>query len=275
MKKINTPSLMRSILPSSITKDKKVVDSAEALDSQLKEISAHTDDGMLLYKIDYLPSDVLDHLAMQWDAEVWRDSWPLHIKRSSLKALISEKTRMGTVSAVKNAIKGLGSAGYITEWFAREPPTAPHTFNISIDQNEIEGIADEELIYDIKRSINATKPVRSQYTISVIQKFQDDIFAGGSSRPLVYGRISQTITENADVASNIYAAAASRPLTFARISQYVGVPYGCATDKTVTISASARALTYTRLTPKAKESAKLGVSLTLSDGIRPLSFNRI
>lgn len=215
---IKNASLVTSVMPSSLKQDKKVTDSAEALDPQLRGISLHTDDGMYLYKLDELPSAVLDHLAMQWDADVWRDTWPLHVKRQALKTLITEKTRQGTVSAVKNSLSSLGSAAYITEWFERTPPATPYTFVVSIYQNEIEGIADEDLIYDIKRSINAAKPVRSQYSIAVIQTFKDDIYVTGAARTLAFARISQSINERDEARTNAYIVGATRPLSFIRIS---------------------------------------------------------
>lgn len=218
MIKLKDNNILLSILPSSIKNDPKITTSAQALNSQLREISSHVDDGMYLYKLDELPSAVLDHLAMQWDADVWRDTWPLHIKRQALKTLISEKTRQGTVSAVKNSLSSLGSAAFITEWFERTPPATPHTFIVSIYQNEIEGIADEELIYDIKRSINAAKPVRSQYSIAVIQTFKDDIYVSGAARSLAFARISQSINERDEARTNAYIVGSTHSLSFIRIS---------------------------------------------------------
>ena len=205
---IKNASLVTSVMPSSLKQDKKVTDSAKALDPQLRDISRHTDDGMLLYKIDYLPSDVLDHLAMQWDAEVWRDSWPINVKRSVLKSLIPSKQKLGTMSSITAGLASLGSAVTVEEWFDKTPQGAPHTFSVILDQSQIEGTVDTELEQDIRSTINQRKPVRSQYSLAIMHKGSADLVLNDAAYMTQHVHIeAQLKDEKVEGAQRFYVSA--------------------------------------------------------------------
>lgn len=135
----------------------------EAVNELHADLQKHLDDPLLYARFNQLSSAALDHLAAQWHAEVWRDVWPVSVKRDTLKSLIIEKPRLGTLSAVKNAISAYGGAVSIQEWWEQSPPGTPHTFIVYIRQNDIEGLSPDDVLSDLKRLIDSTKPTRSQY----------------------------------------------------------------------------------------------------------------
>lgn len=94
MKNIETASLL-DLLPDSIVNDEKVKGAAQAIDPQLQAAASMVDLPSVYVSIDKLTSTQLDHLAVAWDITVWRDYWPVSLKRNVLKAAISEKRKKG------------------------------------------------------------------------------------------------------------------------------------------------------------------------------------
>lgn len=188
MKKIND-NFISSTLPYSISKDRNLQTFSKLSDKALEHIIPHIDDGILLASLDTLSSGVLDHMAAQWRVKVWRDSWPVEIKRQVLKALITEKSRQGTLLAIKNSVASFGSAVAIKEWWQTEPKGVPHTFSLVLDQTELPGIITEELLDDIRRLIDDAKPVRSQYTVTIMQKGFVNVYRHQVARHYIYKRI--------------------------------------------------------------------------------------
>ena len=121
---------LSDLLPDSIAQDDNVKHSATALDKQLLDMTAAVDLPSIYVSIDKLTSTQLDHVAYGWDASVWRDSWPVALKRSVLKNVVREKRKKGTLRAVKDAVSSIGSAATIKEWWQQEPKGTPHTFEI-------------------------------------------------------------------------------------------------------------------------------------------------
>ena len=218
MKKLKNNLLLKSLAPPSITKDPQVKHAISAVEKELLPLEGHLNDGLFYCRIDTLSSDALDHLAAQWNATVWRDSWPIEVKRSVLRALITDKSRLGTLSAVKKAISSLGSGIYVREWWQNDPPREAHTFEVVIDQNAIEGVADADLLFDLRRLIDYAKPVRSQYTFTISFKTYAIINLIGASRPIVHARLSMPVKGIADLSIKAFRVSRARGITSARLS---------------------------------------------------------
>lgn len=122
--------VLDDLLPDSIAKDDGVAAAAKAIDPQLQIASGFVDIPSIYVSIDRQSSTALDHLATQYDVSVWRDTWPLAVKRSVLKTAIADKRRKGTVEAVKQALASVSSAAVIREWWQKTPRGEPHTFEI-------------------------------------------------------------------------------------------------------------------------------------------------
>lgn len=154
---------LKDTLPDSLTKDENISACAEALDPQLKKIAQNSDIPALYVNIDKLPSRALDHLAMQYDISVWRDNWPLNLKRSVLKNALSDKRKKGTKAAVIQALESIGSSASIVEWYQKTPKGEPHTFTVYATLSEMEGVFTDDQQEDLLGLIDDAKPLRSHY----------------------------------------------------------------------------------------------------------------
>lgn len=200
------------LLPDSIAKDKRVDAAARAIDPQLRLVALALDLPALYVSIDKLSSIQLDHLATQYDVAVWRDSWPVGLKRSALKAAISDKRKKGTLGAVKRALASIGSAATVEEWWQMEPKGTPHTFTIYATQNNIEGTIDAEMQEDLRAMIDDAKPLRSHYNFVIQSQAKMGVNVYASIRPCVYAKIYNSERTSLDVSGTVGIAAAVRPI---------------------------------------------------------------
>ena len=129
MTEINDVKLSQ-LIPENLNRDVNVKACADALDPQLQEIALNVDAPSIYLHLDSLTSEQLDHMATQWDASVWRQSWPVEIKRNVINNVIRDKRKKGTLLAVKNAIESIGIIISITEWWQETPKATPHTFKV-------------------------------------------------------------------------------------------------------------------------------------------------
>ncbi len=200
------------LIPSSIKKDSDVSAAAKALDPPLLDMTRALDLPSLYVSIDQMTSEQLDAMAYGWDASVWRDSWPLSLKRSVLKNVVTEKRKKGTVRAVLDALESIQSAAEIEEWWQTSPKGTPHTFTIYATLGSIPGVFDAEMQEDIIALVDDAKPVRSHYQFVIVKEETGGIGLEGWIRPVAYARIRSepTLTQNAE--ATISAAGASRPI---------------------------------------------------------------
>lgn len=207
-KTLDQTSLL-DLVPDSIKRDKSVSSAGKALDPLLQEVTAALDLPSIYVSIDGLSSEQLDHLAYAWDASVWRDSWPIELKRSVVKNVVTEKRKKGTVSAVRDALASIQSAATIKEWWETDPKGTPHTFTIYATLGKIEGVLDAEMQEDLIRLIDDAKPVRSHYTFVIQQQVGGGMGMCAYLRPVSFARIrSESITSlDADGAIGLAAGA--------------------------------------------------------------------
>ena len=200
------------LVPDSIKKDPDVEAAAKALDPPLLDMTRALDLPSLYVSIDQMTSEQLDAMAYGWDASVWRDSWPLSLKRSVLKNVVTEKRKKGTVRAVLDALASIQSAATIEEWWQTNPKGTPHTFSIFATLGSIPGVFDAEMQEDIITLVDDEKPVRSQYQFVIVKEIVGGIGQEGGIRPCAYARIRSepVLSENASTA--IGFAGAARPI---------------------------------------------------------------
>lgn len=180
---------LADIMPDSISHDKNVSAAATSIDKQLRALAGYVDIGTLIVNIDKLPSGVLDHLAMQYDVSVWRDSWDTATKRSVLKNALAEKRGKGTRGAVLKAVESLGSSASIVEWWQKTPKGDPHTFTIYATLPKTGGGVDAEAQEDLIKQIDDAKPARSHYDFVLCQSVDGGIGVYGGIRALTVTRI--------------------------------------------------------------------------------------
>tara|TARA_Y100001001_G_scaffold59284_1_gene56089 strand:- start:2526 stop:3182 length:657 start_codon:yes stop_codon:yes gene_type:complete len=177
------------LVPDNLTQDKNIYASSMAIDPELKAVSAQLMDPAIFARIDELTSEQLDHIAWQFDSKVWRDSWPLHLKQSVIRTIISEKSKRGTLSAVRNAVESLGSAVIIREWWQTSPQGDPHTFTVTVSVNEIPGQVSAQTQADLMLRIDDVKPVRSHYTLSIATQAYGGLNLSNGVRVATFARL--------------------------------------------------------------------------------------
>ena len=178
------------LIPSSLKDDPNVLAAVEAIDKELNEVSKLCNVPALKSRTDELSSKTLDHMAWQVDSKTWKDTWPLSIKRSMIKAVTLEKVKKGTLSSVSSVLNGLGSNFALKEWWENSPKTIPHTFNITVLAQDIEGQLSSDTINDIIANIDNSKPVRSHYRLTIATQSNGGIGTIAAIRPFSYAKLS-------------------------------------------------------------------------------------
>lgn len=177
------------LVPESIRDDADVKAAIEAIDGELKAVSNLCMLPAIFSRIDELDGNVLDHLAWQFNSKVYRDTWPVELKRSVVKSIITIKSKNGTRSAVERSLAVLGSAATIREWFEMTPRGRPHSFDITVSVNNALGQTTQEVLESIRLNINDTKSARSTYTLSLALQAQGDVGVAGTARAVAYARL--------------------------------------------------------------------------------------
>lgn len=135
-----------SLLPSSISTDEDIVAMSEALDPEIREVSAAIVEAVILSRIDELPDDVLNEIAwaMRFDQlQVW-DNATLDGKRALIRGVLAWRKRSGTPYAVRRIFDLLLVSGEIVEWFTEGG--APYTYRMRITVTQDPGITLAQLL---------------------------------------------------------------------------------------------------------------------------------
>lgn len=188
MKELDKVSLF-DIMPEALAKDEGIAAAAKAIDPQLQTVAKENKNALLFPRFDELPGAILDHLAEQFAVTVYRDTWPETLKRQVIAASIQSARIKGTRQAILDALSSFGTAAEIQEWWQKEPKGIPHTFEVFISQQEMEGIAEAEVTEDTISLIREAKPARSQFTFSIVQSGKGDLYFCGVGRAAVYARL--------------------------------------------------------------------------------------
>lgn len=208
---------LSEIIPENLVKDSNVKASAEALDPSLQEVSSNVDIPSIYIRINSLTSEQLDHMAAAWDASVWRQSWPIQIKRRILNNVILEKRKRGTLGAVKKAIETIASFTSLTEWWQETPKGTPHTFKVIASLNNYEGVLESDLQEDLFGLIDDAKPVRSHYDFILQKRYSGEIGAIGLYRKLAYARVKGVAVNSEEASVGLGVIPAVRPVIIRNI----------------------------------------------------------
>lgn len=208
---------LSEIIPENLVKDSNVKASAEALDPSLQEVSRNVDIPSIYIRINSLTSEQLDHMAAAWDASVWRQSWPIQIKRRILNNVILEKRKRGTLGAVKKAIETIASFTSLSEWWQETPKGTPHTFKVIASLNNYEGVLESDLQEDLFGLIDDAKPVRSHYDFILQKRYSGEIGAIGLYRKLAYARVKGVAVNSEEASVGLGVIPAVRPVIIRNI----------------------------------------------------------
>jgi phage tail P2-like protein len=191
MSNIRTIPLI-DLLPDSIAGDEQIAATAYALTPELNSAASRTNIPAIFARFNELSSVECDHQAWELGLKIWRDTWPIKIKRDVLKAAYAEMRTRGTRGAVDRAIESLGSSAVIREWFETTPKGAPHTFDITVTVADIPGQIGADTQADLFAKIDEVKPLRSHYTFTLATQATGGFGAACYVRPVVYARLTGT-----------------------------------------------------------------------------------
>lgn len=157
-----------SLLPPNATETERHIEQATA---RLGEVPVPIRD---LFSAERCPAALLPWLAWALSIDEWNGAWPETVKRNTIASSIRVHRRKGTVAAVRAALAALGVQVQLEEWW--QTGGAPHTFKLHalINENIIPGsetLLTAEIYGALRRVVDATKPVRSHYEISVGVQF--------------------------------------------------------------------------------------------------------
>lgn len=188
MKTIEDISL-KDLLPQGIGADAAVQAAAQSIDPHLQAIGRTTDGAAVYANIGTLTHEMLDALAVQFDATNWKDSWTRDTKISVLKTIIANKRKVGTLKAVREAIESFGNKAQIVEWFNDTPQGEPHTFKIYL----LYGGNDVDVSSDIISAVNLAKPARSHFAFVIRESGTFSVEIGAMARPISVVRCIATV----------------------------------------------------------------------------------
>lgn len=208
---------LSQLIPENLVKDSNVKACADALDLPLHDVSNKVDIPSIYLRLGELTSEQLDHMAAAWDASVWRQSWPINIKRSVLNNVILEKKKRGTLGAVKKAIETIGSYTSITEWWQETPKGTPHTFKVIASLNNYESVLESDLQEDLFGLIDDAKPVRSHYDFILQKRYSGEIGVIGLYRDLAYARVKGGVVTSEETSTTLDFAPGARPVVIRNI----------------------------------------------------------
>lgn len=109
------------------------------------------------------PAPLLPWLAWALSVDEWDADWSEATQRAVIAASVEVHRRKGTLGAVRRALAATGYRTQISEWWQQLPVGVPHTFRIDVEIDD-RGI-DDVTLTALARQLDATKPVRSHYTL--------------------------------------------------------------------------------------------------------------
>lgn len=105
------------LIPPNLRSDPSVRAAAEALDSELIQVTEMTSSLTLMASIDKLEERWVDELAWQYHVDFYDPTLPLEQKRDLVRYSLRWHRRKGTPSAVNELISTIFGSGTVVEWF--------------------------------------------------------------------------------------------------------------------------------------------------------------
>ncbi|MBR1953276.1 MAG: phage tail protein I [Lentisphaeria bacterium] len=205
MKTIANISLL-DILPDSIASDENIRAIAAAINPYFQLLASQVDIPAVFVNIDDLPDGALNHLAVQFDVNPYRDTWDIELKRAAIKNNVANKRVNGTLYAIKKAVEILGATVSIIPWYDQVPLGTPGTFMLEV-QYSGEAISSVEIQEDVKKAIDYAKPFSRHVEMVIKRGAESEISVFGIGRPLVVTRLTAAMArgvEAVDADGNVY-----------------------------------------------------------------------
>lgn len=127
---ITRENLLRT-LPQSVIRTESEAALADVTAEELAKRAILSDLARIYARIDELPEEVLDILAVDFKVDWWDGEYSLEEKRETLKRSWAVHRTLGTKAAVEMAISAIFEGTKISEWF--EYGGRPHYFRLLVN----------------------------------------------------------------------------------------------------------------------------------------------
>jgi len=159
---LDTVSLL-DILPPNLRSDPNVAAAAQAIDSELQQITASIRKLSYFDRMDESTDEETDELAWQFHVDFYDPSLPLEQRRELVKNSFAWHRRKGTPSAVEELISTLFGSGRVEEWWQFDGD--PYTFRVITSNTAVTTDLAQEFI----AALNTVKNVRSHLESVIIE----------------------------------------------------------------------------------------------------------
>ena len=136
-------SEIKEILPENLSEQPEVRAISYAINMALRRLMGYCKSTGLYASIDEASEEVLDLLAIEFDALYYDMSLPLANKRKIIKDTLPQYLRSGTVGAVEDLITTIFGGGEVEEWFSYSG--TPGHFRLFVDITDSE----DNPVYDM------------------------------------------------------------------------------------------------------------------------------
>ena len=129
-------------LPEALKKDPKMVALANATAAALLDTSGIMNSVLIYSRFDELPEELVDILAYDLHVDWYDYSYPIEVKRRTIRDSIQVHRRLGTKYAVEKALGAVYPGTKVEEWF--EYGGDPYKFRVVIGATEAGITADRQ-----------------------------------------------------------------------------------------------------------------------------------
>lgn len=155
-----TDARLTDALPKTLAEQPWVQALAEASRKMRRRVMAYADRTRLFCDIDEASEEVLDALAVELQTPLYKNDYPLTVKRQIVKNSMLYYIRSGTRGAVEELLADIYQGAEVEEWF--EYGGEPNYFRVAIDISRttvpVAEMAPAELeswLYSVKRASSA------------------------------------------------------------------------------------------------------------------------
>jgi phage tail P2-like protein len=133
----------------------------------------------------------LPYLAWALSIDAWSSDWPEAVRRERVRQAMAIQRRKGTVESVRTVVQSFGGAIALREWWQKDPPGEPHTFELVLTLTGVEGAEASAAFVDaVIAEVARTKPVRSHFTFTQGLSAAGGVAVVGAARPTIYARLA-------------------------------------------------------------------------------------
>lgn len=144
-------------LPGPLKNDETMLTLGRVIAGELQE-NIQLARGAIIYpRIDELPEEVLDILARDLRVDWYEDTYPIDVKRATIRDSVKVHKRLGTKYAVETALGNVFPGSRLEEWF--EYGGQPYMFRVSVNAADSERIPNWK--EKVRRAIALSKNLRS------------------------------------------------------------------------------------------------------------------